>query len=128
MRQIALATVALALTGCVSTGDIELLHRTRLVPLPFEAGEIDLFDCDFAMSQIPYFTSHAKWGKQTVSGPRVGLYYYSINQAIKPFDNVKVRQAFQMAVDVPFITLESRDAVLSGVPPECRALHMQRRA
>lgn len=78
---------------------VKIVTDPETMRMLFEAGEIDLFDCDFAMSQIPYFTSHAKWGKQTVSGPRVGLYYYSINQAIKPFDNVKVRQAFQMAVD-----------------------------
>ena len=65
----------------------------------FESGEIDLFDCDFAITQIPYFTANPKWSKQIVSGPRVGIYYYAINQTIKPFDDVRVRKAFQMAVD-----------------------------
>ena len=65
----------------------------------FEAGEIDLFDCDFAVSQIPYFTASPKWSRQIVSGPRAGIYYYSINQKIKPFDEVRVRKAFQMAID-----------------------------
>jgi len=65
----------------------------------FENGEIDAFDCDFATSQIPYFLESEKWSKQVVSGPRVGVYYYHINESIKPFDDVRVRKAFQYAVD-----------------------------
>jgi len=34
-----------------------------------------------------------------VAGPRAGIYYYTFNQKIKPFDDVRVRKAFQMAVD-----------------------------
>lgn len=77
----------------------------RITPDPetlrmlFEAGEIDIFDCDYAVSQIPYFTNHPKWKDYVASSPRVGIYYYSINQRIKPFDDVRVRKALQMAID-----------------------------
>ena len=65
----------------------------------FENGEVDVFDCDFARSQIPYFLESEKWSKQVVSGPRVGVFYYCINESIKPWDDVRVRKAFQCAVD-----------------------------
>jgi len=65
----------------------------------FETGELDIFDCDNARSQIPYFEKSDKWKNQIVSGPRVGVYYYSINQSIKPFNDVRVRKAMQMAID-----------------------------
>lgn len=65
----------------------------------FEKGEIDVFDCDNARSQIPYFKNSEKWKNQIISGPRVGVYYYNINQAIEPFDDVKVRKAMQRAIN-----------------------------
>jgi len=65
----------------------------------FETGKLDIFDCDYARSQIPYFEGSAKWKNQIVSGPRVGIFYYAINENIKPFDDVRVRKAMQMAID-----------------------------
>jgi len=67
--------------------------------MQFETGELDVFDCDNARSQIPYFEASDKWKTHIVSGPRVGLHYYCINESIKPLDNVKVRKALQMAID-----------------------------
>jgi ABC-type transport system substrate-binding protein len=78
---------------------VKVVVDPETIRMLFESGEIDLFDCDFAITQIPYFTSSAKWSKQIVSGPRVGIYYYTFNQKLKPFDDVRVRKAFQMAVD-----------------------------
>lgn len=77
----------------------------KVVPDPdtqkmqFETGELDVFDCDNARTQIPYFEQNEKWKTQIVKGPRVGVYYYCINESIKPFDDVRVRKAFQMAVN-----------------------------
>lgn len=65
----------------------------------FETGELDVFNCDIARTQIPYFEGSDKWKSHIVKGPRVGLYYYSINESIKPFDDIRVRKAFQMAVN-----------------------------
>ena len=78
---------------------VKVVTDPETMRMLFEAGAVDLFDCDFAPTQIPYFTSSAKWGKQILSGPRAGIYYYTFNQKIKPFDDVRVRKAFQMAVD-----------------------------
>jgi len=77
----------------------------KIVPDPetqrmqFETGELDVFDCDNARSQIPYFEGSEKWKAHIVSGPRVGLHYYCINESIKPLDDVRVRKALQMAID-----------------------------
>lgn len=67
--------------------------------MQFESGALDVFDCDNARSQISYFLSSEKWKSHIVSGPRVGLYYYSFNESIKPFNDVRVRKAIQMAID-----------------------------
>lgn len=65
----------------------------------FENGEIDEFDCDSAVSQISYFTNSEKYKTWVKAGNRVGIYYYSINQDIEPFNNVLVRQALQRSID-----------------------------
>lgn len=67
--------------------------------MQFEKGEMDIFDCDYARSQIPYFQGNDKWKNQIVSGQRVGVFFYNFNQNIKPFDDVRVRKAIQLAID-----------------------------
>jgi ABC-type transport system substrate-binding protein len=78
---------------------IRVVADAETLRMLFEADELDTFDCDYAISQLAYFYESAKWKDQIKSGPRVGIYYYSINQRIKPFDDVRVRKAFQMAID-----------------------------
>ncbi|MDR1967017.1 MAG: ABC transporter substrate-binding protein [Synergistaceae bacterium] len=65
----------------------------------FEAGEIDVFDTDLVPSQISYFTKSEKYADKLVVGNRMGTYYFTFNHDIKPFGDVRVRKAFQMAVD-----------------------------
>jgi ABC-type transport system substrate-binding protein len=65
----------------------------------FEAGDIDVFNTDFAQSQIPYFANSDKYKNQLVTGNRMGTYYFTFNQNIEPFGDVRVRKALQMAVD-----------------------------
>lgn len=77
----------------------------RIVPdaetlrMMFLTGEIDVFDCDQGFSQIPFFMQDPQWKDHIQKGPRVGIVYIAMNNQMKPFDNPKVRQAFQMAVD-----------------------------
>lgn len=78
---------------------VRVVADSETLRLLFEADEIDVFDCDYAISQLAYFYESDKWKDQIRTGPRVGTYYYSINQRIKPFDDVRVRKAFQMAID-----------------------------
>ncbi|WP_312699951.1 ABC transporter substrate-binding protein [Sedimentibacter sp.] len=86
----------------------------------FENGELDEFDCDAAPSQIAYFANSEKYKDWLKIGNRVGIYYYSINANIKPFDDVRIRKAFQMAVDKQQLldTLyDGRGLVQSGIMP-----------
>ncbi|MDO4295786.1 MAG: ABC transporter substrate-binding protein [bacterium] len=76
----------------------------------YESGELDILDLDNAASQISYFLDNPDYSEQIHSGPRVGVYYYSFNQNIEPFSDVRVRKALQMAIDRQAIL----DALYSG--------------
>ena len=78
---------------------MKVVPEAQTMALMFKKGDLDVFDLDFARSQIPEFKKDAQWKDRIVSGPRVGTYYMSINQAIKPFDNPKVREAMMYAID-----------------------------
>ena len=98
----------------------------KIVPDPetarmmFEKGDLDFFDLDMARSQIPYFTENDKWNGNIVSGPRVGLYYYCINQSIEPLDDVRVRKAIQMSINRENILEKmyfGKGQIVNGVMP-----------
>lgn len=65
----------------------------------FETGELDVFDTTNALSQIPYFKNHPDYKDNLIKGPEAGLYFYSYNYNLEPFNNPKVREALQMAID-----------------------------
>lgn len=86
----------------------------------FENGEADEFDCDMAPTQIPYFANSEKYKDWLKIGNRVGIYYYSINANIKPFDDVRIRKAYQMSLDkqqLLDILYDGRGTVQSGIMP-----------
>lgn len=78
---------------------VRIVSDSETLRLLFEADELDVFDLDYAMTQMPYFFSSEKWKDQIRSGQQVGIYYYHINQKQKPFDDVRVRKAFQMGIN-----------------------------
>jgi peptide/nickel transport system substrate-binding protein/oligopeptide transport system substrate-binding protein len=79
--------------------EIKVVPDANTQRLLFETGDLDVLDLDNARSQVPYFLASDQWKKFIASGPRVGIYYYTFNESIKPFDNVNVRKAVQMAID-----------------------------
>lgn len=86
----------------------------------FENGEVDEFDCDEAPSQIPYFANSEKYKDWLKIGNRVGIYYYSINANIEPFDDIRIRKAFQMSFDKQQLLdtlFDGRGTVQSGILP-----------
>lgn len=100
---------------------IKVVGDSETLRMLFEAGQIDVFDCDYAFSQIPYFLQSKKWKDRLVSGPRVGLYYISLNQKNRPFDDLRVRKAFQMAIDREKILEKmfyGRGILANGVMPK----------
>ncbi len=99
---------------------IRVVTDPETLRILFEADELDVFDCDYAISQLEYFYKHEKWKGLIRSGPRVGIFYYSINQKIKPFNDVRVRKAFQMAIDRQIILdkmFYGRGKLENGVMP-----------
>ncbi|AWD22171.1 ABC transporter substrate-binding protein [Fuscovulum blasticum] len=78
---------------------VRVVSDSETLRLLFETDELDVFDLDYAVSQTPYFYGSDQWKDLIRTGPRVGMYYYHINQANKPFDDVRVRKAFQMAIN-----------------------------
>ncbi len=79
--------------------EIKIVPDANTQRLLFETGDIDVLDLDNARSQVPYFRGSAKYKDFIVSGPRVGIYYYCLNESIKPLDDLRVRKALQMAID-----------------------------
>jgi oligopeptide transport system substrate-binding protein len=69
----------------------------------FRAGEID-YQTDFASDQIASLKRDLP--RETRISPYLGIYYYSINTAKKPYDSKLVRQALSMAIDRSAITDE----------------------
>ena len=86
----------------------------------FEAGDVDVFNTDFALSQIAYFVNNPKYAKNLVIGNRMGVYYYTFNQNIEPFGDVRVRRALQMAVDRKAMLdalFDGKGVVVHGILP-----------
>jgi len=75
----------------------------------FEQGEVDVFNFDYAESQLQWFLDNG-YADQIVSGSRAGTYYFMFNTAIEPLNDVNVRKALQMAIN----RQEILDAIYSG--------------
>ena len=75
----------------------------------FEEGDIDVFNFDYAESQLQWFLDNG-YQDQIVSGSRAGTYYFMFNTAIEPLNDPEVRKALQMAIDRQGIL----DALYSG--------------
>lgn len=84
---------ASALPGAV----VKIIPDTETQTMMFENGEIDLMDLDYVTDAIDRFL--ATYPDQIISGPRVGITYLTMNYNIEPFNNLKVRQAVQKAID-----------------------------
>lgn len=82
-----------ALPGVV----IKIIPDSETETMMFESGEIDLMDLDYVTDAIDRFLE--TYPDQIVSGSRVGISYLTMNYNIEPFDNLKVRQAVQKAID-----------------------------
>jgi ABC-type transport system substrate-binding protein len=86
----------------------------------FESGELDLFDTDYAFNQIAYFADNPKYKDNLVTGNRVNTFYFTFNQDIEPFGDVRVRKAFQLALDRQGILdalYDGRGVLVDGILP-----------
>lgn len=76
---------------------IKIIPDTETQTMMFESGELDLLDLDFVTDAADRFLE--TYPEQIVQGPRVGITYFTMNFNIEPFQDLKVRQAMQMAID-----------------------------
>lgn len=76
---------------------IKIIPDTETQTMMFESGELDLLDLDFVTDAADRFLE--TYPDQIVQGPRVGITYFTMNFNKEPFQDVKVRQAVQMAID-----------------------------
>jgi ABC-type dipeptide transport system, periplasmic component len=79
--------------------EIKIVADPNTARMLFETGKLDFLDIEYAPSQLQYFRDSPKWKDKIVAGPKVGIYYYTFNESIKPFDDLRVRKALQMAID-----------------------------
>ena len=84
---------------------IRIVPDTETQRMMFESGELDVVDLDYLPDAVDDFTT--RYPDQIVSGPRVGTTYFTMNQNIEPFQDVRVRKAVQMAID--------RQAILDAI-------------
>ena len=77
----------------------------RIIPDPqtekmlFDAGQLDIFDLDHALDQIPVYRDDPAYANNLNVKTVLGTSYLSINENIEPFNDVRVRKAFQLAID-----------------------------
>ncbi|MFH1096954.1 MAG: ABC transporter substrate-binding protein [Candidatus Desantisbacteria bacterium] len=85
----------------------------------FESGTLDAIG--LPMTEFERFTTTEKWKKNIVGQVGLNAYYLGINCQKKPFDDVRVRQALNYAIDKKAIleTVLQNQGVLShgSIPP-----------
>ncbi len=86
--------------------------------LKFESGEIDVVE-GIPPSEFPYVMKHPSLRKLTRSKTTVTTTYLGMNCQMPPFTNVRVRQAFNYAIDKKKLVavLNGRGLVARGVLP-----------
>lgn len=88
--------------------------------LMYQSGELDIIDLEFLDSTIVESTYKTAYADKIISGPRVGMTYFALNANNEYLQDVNVRKALQMAIDVDAIvaSIYSGDAVVqNGIIP-----------
>lgn len=81
----------------------------------FRTGELDITNT-VALPEVTQWQSKPEWN----TAPTFGTYYLSINTQQPPFDDARVRRAFQIAVDRKLLTervLKRGDVPAEGIIP-----------
>ncbi len=76
----------------------------------FESGELDILDLDDLGSSAEYFVHGDVYKDRMKEVPQIGISYIALNESKAPLDDVRVRQALQLALDRNILL----DAVYSG--------------
>ena len=79
--------------------EIKIMPDASTMNMAYQNGELDILDLDNIDSSIVESTYKTAYADNIVAVSRLALTYYTLNQNIEPFNNIKVRQAIQMAID-----------------------------
>lgn len=86
---------------------ILMIETETAVMNAYKVGEIDVFGPhEVPSEQVKLVSKYADF----YNDPYLGVYYYYVNHAVKPFDDPRVRKALSLAIDRKQIT----DYVLGG--------------
>lgn len=78
---------------------IKIIPDAETEKMLFNSGQIDIFDLDHALIQIPEYKGSEEWKDNISEKTVLGTSYLSINESLEPFQELKVRKALQMAID-----------------------------
>jgi oligopeptide transport system substrate-binding protein len=67
--------------------------------LKVERGELDVMGDTIPAADYQRVKADPTWGKYVYDAPQIAWYYVFMNTTVKPFDNIKVRQAVNYAVN-----------------------------
>jgi ABC-type transport system substrate-binding protein len=79
--------------------DFQFSSSPSTALLKLERGEVDLLGDTVPPADYQRTKVDPTWGKYMVEAPQINSYYAFLNVEVKPFDNLKVRQAVNYAID-----------------------------
>jgi len=79
--------------------DYQLSFNPSTALLKLERGEVDVLGDGVPTADLVRVQNDPKWKQQIFSQPLVAISYMFMNAHMKPFDNVKVRQALSWAIN-----------------------------
>jgi ABC-type transport system substrate-binding protein len=86
----------------------------------FLNGELDILDLDKLGIDAEYFLKGDIYRKNLIRGHRVGISYIALNQSVRPLQDVRVRQALQLALDrraLLHAAISNRGVLENGIFP-----------
>lgn len=103
----------------IKTNEIEFLLMDDYVAAlnTFEAGQLDIDDAAYPPEEVPRLIEN---GSIDIS-PYLATYYYNFNTTKEPFNDVRVRRAFSLAIDREYIvnsvTKAGEEPAIAYIPP-----------
>lgn len=99
---------------------VSIIPDSSTMSMMFQNGELDILDLEALDSAVVDSTYKTQYADSLISCNRLSLTYFTFNQNVEPFNDVRVRKAIQMAIDRETLaaTVYSGDANLEdGIYP-----------